>query len=66
MKLTTWLEETIGRFTNFLSDAKEDIQEFDDHVQGEIEKYRNKQCGKAAIVGFALGLLVAAVVDRIF
>ena len=66
MKLITWLEETIGRFTNFLSDAKEDIQEFDDHVQGEIEKYRNKQCGKAAIVGFTLGLLVAAVVDRIF
>ena len=66
MKLITWLEETIGRFTNFLSDAKEDIQKFDDHVQGEIEKYRNKQCGKAAIVGFTLGLLVAAVVDRIF
>ena len=66
MKLITWLEIQVGRFTNFLSDAKEDIQKFDDHVQEEIEKYNNKQCGKAAIVGFALGLLVAGVIDRIF
>ena len=66
MKFIEWLETQIGRFTNFLGDAKEDIQKFDDHVQEEIEKYRNKQCGKAAIAGFTLGLFVAAVVDRIF
>lgn len=66
MKLIEWIEEQIGRFTNFLGDAKEDIQKFDDHVQGEIEKYNNKQCGKAAIVGFVIGLLVAALIAEIF
>ena len=66
MKLITWLEIQVGRFTNFLGDAKEDIQKFDDHVQDEIEKYNNKQCGKAAIVGFAIGLLVAAVIVEFF
>ncbi len=66
MKFIEWIEVQVGRFTNFLGDAKEDIQKFDEHIQGEIEKYNNKQCGKAAIVGFVLGLLLAAVVDRIF
>lgn len=66
MKLIEWIEEQIGRFTNFLSDAKDDIQKFDDHVQGEIEKYNNKQCGKAAIVGFVIGLLVAALIAEFF
>lgn len=66
MKLIEFFETQVGRFTNFLSDAKEDIQDFDEHVQGEIVKYNNKQCGKAAIVGFTLGLVFAAVVDRIF
>lgn len=66
MKLLNWISTQIGRFTNFLSDAQEDIKKFDEHAQGEIEKYRNKQCGKAAIVGFVTGLLIAAVVDRIF
>lgn len=66
MKLIEFLEIQIGRLANFLSDAQEDIKKFDEHAQGEIEKYRNKQCGKAAIVGFATGLLIAAVVDRIF
>lgn len=58
MKFIEWLEIQVGRFTNFLSDAKEDVQNFDDHVQAEIEKYNNKQCGKAAIVGFCIGLLL--------
>lgn len=66
MKLITWLEIQVGRFTNFLSDAKDDIQKFDDHVQDEIEKYNNKQCGKAAIVGFGIGLLVASVIAEFF
>jgi chloramphenicol O-acetyltransferase len=66
MKLIEWLEEQIGRFTNFLSDAKEDVQKFDDHVQEEIEKYNNKQCGKAAIVGFAIGLLFSLLMHEIF
>jgi hypothetical protein len=66
MKLIEWLEEQIGRFTNFLSDAKEDVQKFDDHVQEEIEKYNNKQCGKAAIVGFGIGLLFSVLLQKIF
>ena len=65
MKFIIYLEEQVGRFTNFLTDAKEDIQEFDEHVQNEIEKYNNKQCGKAAIVGFAIGLFVAVVIAEI-
>ncbi len=66
MDFIEWLEIQVGRFTNFLSDAKEDIQKFDDHVQTEIEKYRNKQCGKAAIVGFVAGLVLPLVIGKIF
>lgn len=66
MKFIEWLETQVGRFTNFLSDAKEDIQNFDEHIQGEIVKYNNKQCGKAAIVGFCVGVLLFALLDRIF
>lgn len=51
-----WIEIQIGRFTNFISDAKEDIAEFDEHLQEEIVKYRNKQCGKAAIFGAIVGI----------
>lgn len=58
MKFIEWLEIQLGRFANFLGDAKEDVQKFDDHIQAEVEKYSNKQCGKAAIVGFVLGLVV--------
>ena len=66
MKIIEWLEIQVGRFTNFLSDAKEDVQKFDDHVQEEIEKYNNKQCGKAAIVGFGIGLLFSVLLQEIF
>lgn len=57
MKFIEWIELQVGRFTNFLSDAKEDIASFDAHVQAEIIKYNNKQCGKAAIVGAVVGAL---------
>lgn len=66
MKIIEWLEIQVGRFTNFLSDAKEDVQKFDDHIQEEIEKYNNKQCGKAAIVGFGIGLLFSILLQEIF
>lgn len=65
MKAIEWIEQQIGRFTNFLSDAKEDLQAFDEHVQDEIIKYRNKQCTKAFLVGLAIGVAVYAIVDRI-
>lgn len=64
MKLIEWLEQQVGRFANFLSDAKEDLQAFDEHVQDEIIKYSNKQCTKAFIVGAVIGVVVYAVVDR--
>lgn len=65
----TWIETQIGRFMNFLMDAKEDIADFDEHVQDEIAKYNNKQCGKAAIVGVIIGVagtLAAESVLRMF
>lgn len=54
--MLNWIETQIGRFMNFLMDAKEDIADFDEHVQEEIAKYNNKQCGKAAIVGTIIGV----------
>lgn len=60
MKLIEWIELQVGRFTNFLSDAKEDLVAFDEHVQAEIVKYNNKQCGKAAIVGAVIGALLVS------
>lgn len=60
MKFIEWIELQVGRFTNFLSDAKEDIASFDEHVQAEIVKYNNKQCGKAAIVGAVIGALLVS------
>lgn len=52
-----WIEKQIGRFINFLSDAKEDIAEIDDKFQDKIIEYRNKQCGKAAIFGVIIGVI---------
>lgn len=64
MELLNWLEVQVGRFTNFLSDAKEDLAAFDEHTREEIEKYRNKQCGKAAIAGLVVGVLVGGVIGK--
>ena len=61
-----WIEKQIGRFTNFLSDAKEDIAAFDEKVQAEIVEYRNKQCGKAAIFGAVVGAAAAFALQAIF
>lgn len=61
-----WIEEQIGRLMNFFIDAKEDIAAFDEHVQAEIIKYRNKQCGKAAIVGFIIGVAVVLAISKLF
>ena len=66
MKIIEWFEVQVGRFTNFLSDAKEDLVAFDEHVQNEVIKYRNKQCGKAAIVGAILGVVATVVVMSVF
>ena len=38
MKIIEWFEVQVGRFTNFLSDAKEDLVAFDEHVQNEIHE----------------------------
>lgn len=62
MKIIEWLELQVGRFANFLGDAKEDIQKFDDHIQEEIEKYSNRQCGRAVIVGFVIGLCLGLLI----
>lgn len=61
-----WIEKQIGRFTNFLSDAKEDIAAFDEKVQAKIVEYRNKQCGKAAIFGAVVGAAAAFALQAIF
>lgn len=61
-----WIEEQIGRLTNFCEDAKEDIEAFDEHVQEEIVKYSNKQCGKATIIGCIIGVVVATIAFKLF
>lgn len=61
-----WIEKQIGRFINFLSDAKEDIAEIDDKFQDKIIEYRNKQCGKAAIFGAVVGAVVTFALQAIF
>ena len=61
-----WIEEQIGRLMNFFIDAKEDIAAFDAHVQAEIIKYNNKQCGKAAIVGCIVGIVATLAIEAIF
>lgn len=60
-----WVNEQVGRLINFFLDAKEDIADFDEHVQAEIAKYNNKQCGKAAIVGIILGIAATLAVQAI-
>lgn len=59
-----WLMKQIDRLANFLFDAKEDLQAFDEHVQQEIVKYKNRQCTKAFAVGVAIGVIVYALLDR--
>lgn len=61
-----WIEEQIGRFTNFLSDAKEDIAALDEKLQEKVIKYRNKQCGKAAIFGIVIGVAATFALQTIF
>ena len=51
-----WLLEQIGRLTNFLSSASEDIEDFTVNVQNRIEKYRNFwnrswSCGASCFAG---------------
>lgn len=66
MKFIEWLEEQIGKLSNFLNNTKEDLQQFDEKVQREIEKYQNKQCGKACATGISIGILLSAIVHYIF
>lgn len=61
-----WTEKQIGRFINFLSDAKEDIADLDEKVQEKIIEYRNKQCGKAVIFGAVVGAVVTFALQAIF
>lgn len=59
-----WLMKQIDRLASFLFDAKEDIQAFDEHIQEEVVKYKNKQCIKAFAVGLAIGVVIYALLDR--
>lgn len=61
-----WLLEQIVRLTNFLSSASEDIEDFTVNVQNRIEKYRNKQCGKACIFGIVVGAVALLVLQAVF
>lgn len=60
------IEEQIGRLTNFLSDAQEDIAALDEKLQEKVIKYRNKQCGKAAIFGIVIGVAATFALQAIF
>lgn len=62
----SWIEEQIGRLTNFLSDAQEDIAALDEKLQEKVIKYRNKQCGKAAIFGIVIGVAATFALQAIF
>lgn len=62
----SWIEEQIGRLTNFLSDAQEDIAALDEKLQEKVIKYRNKQCGKAAIFGIVIGVAATFALQTIF
>ena len=56
-----WLLEQIGRLTNFLSSASEDIEDFTVNVQNRI-----KQCGKACIFGIVVGAVALLVLQAVF
>ena len=56
-----WLLEQIGRLTNFLSSASEDIEDFTVNVQNRIEKY-----GKACIFGIVVGAVALLVLQAVF
>ncbi|WP_293719857.1 hypothetical protein [uncultured Phascolarctobacterium sp.] len=68
-KIFAWIEEQLGRIANFCSDAIEDLKaadeklsekldELDDKARAEIKKYNNRQCGKAAVFGIVVGVLL--------
>lgn len=59
-----WLMKQIDRLASFLFDAKEDLQEFDEHVKAEVIKYKNKQCIKAFWLGVVVGQIAYAIIDR--
>lgn len=65
-KIIEWIEVQVGRFTNFLSTAKEDLKEFDEKTQKKIKEYNNKQCGRAAIFGAVIGAFLGVAVSRLF
>ena len=44
----------------------EHIEDFTVNVQNRIEKYRNKQCGKACIFGIVVGAVALLVLQAVF
>ena len=55
----------IDKLINWLTDAKTDLQEFDEHIQNEITKYSNRQVKKAAVVCGMIGLLFGFAVGKV-
>lgn len=66
MKLITWLEKQVIRFSKFLSKAKLDIRQLDKKVQAEIEEYLDKQCLRMYIAGVLVGIIIGFSLARLF
>lgn len=43
----------------------EDLKEFDAHMQEEIQRYANKQCKKAFIVGTSIGVVFGFILKAV-
>lgn len=66
MKLITWLEKQVSRFSKFLSKAKLDVQQLDEKVQAEIKEYLDKQCLRMYITGVLVGIIIGFSLARLF
>ena len=43
----------------------EDLKEFDAHMQEELQRYANKQCKKAFIVGASIGAILGFILKSV-
>lgn len=43
----------------------EDLKDFDAHMQEEIQRYANKQCKKAFIVGASIGAILGFILKAV-
>ena len=53
------------KFINWLTKTAEDLKDFDEKVQSEIQKYSNKQVRKVAIVCSAVFFILGFIVRNL-